>query len=438
MVFQKRQQRQDGNGGFNGRKRKRFIILGSIAVIILSMGTILVLKFSSPPVAENSSSRSQYADGLSGMTTGDAVTAYGVIQFGMVQETLDIQNMISNLQIEEIMVSSNDTVTAGDALVRFSEESVEESLKELTTNLREKELAYRAGMIEYEQSLITAKYSYESTILKGKQADAVYQETVAELKSSLESATKTYNESVALLEEYKAAEETDQYRTDYQVDYYRQLYDENLALLIAKMEEWGVAWEDVTRGGARLGEDIQSQYIYVCQQLYSVLESNGKEYETAKTNYEDAIADLSYNRLTLQLNMSFLEETYLNAQKNYEINLLKAEQTRQTSKTNAELAESEYEAKVEKAKTDFDTLKSAYEDAQKDYDTFCSCIVNNEYVTSIGGTVMRVAVRNNGKLSAGGQILTYLKTDDVTVSVSVDQSDIAQLAVGDNAVCYAE
>lgn len=420
-------------------KKKIMIILAVVLSVVLAVGVVLFLKLKAGnSFTENGGNRYSGSGFASNGSAEGMVSAYGVINVGTVEETLDVTNMTNNLTIAEVLVSSNDTVAAGDPLVRFTEDSVAAALEELEKNVREKELAYRSGAIEYEQSLITAKYNYDSTILKGEQADAVYNETVADMKASLESSTKSYNESVALLAEYKDAQATDKYYTEYQVEYYKNLYDENYALLQAKMTEWNVPWTDVMRGGARIGDDLESQYRYVCQQLYSVLETNLKDYENAKTKYEDAMSELSYKLLELQLNMSSIEESYLNAKKNYETSLLNAEQTRQTAKTNAELAESQYEANVEKAKTDFDTLKSAYEDAQSDYDTFVSCIVNNEYLATNDGTVMRVNLRTNGSVSANGRILSYFKDDDVTVSVSVDQTDIAKLAVGDTAICYSE
>jgi len=415
-----------------GKGKKVLIVLVAF-VLLIAMAIFLFLKIKAKKTEQNIQ---QNLTELASSTEG-SVTAYGVINIGSTEETLDIENMTSTLDIEEIMFASGDSITAGDALIRFSEESVAEALSELSKNLREKELSYRSGEIEYEQSLITAQYTYDSTILKGQQADAVYNETVANLKDSLQSATDTYTDAKEQLAEYKNAQANNTYYTDYQVEYYKSVYDENLAILQKKVDEWGVAWEEITRGGARLGADTHSQYVYVLSQMYSILETNLRDYENALEQYENAQADLSYNLLSLQLDMSSIEESYLNAKKTYETGLLTAEETRQTSKTNAELAESTYEATVEKAKTDFDSLKSAYEDAQADYDTFVARIVDNQYIAENTGTVMRSNVRNNGTVGAGTRIAMYSDLTDVTVSVSVDQSDIAKLAVGDTAVCYA-
>lgn len=369
-------------------------------------------------------------------TTINAVSAYGIINIGTTEETLDISKMTGSLKIEKILFSTGDTVEEGTPLLQFTEESVKEVEAELKKNLREAELSYRSGKIEYEKSLITAKYDYEAAILKGEQADAVYKESVASLKSSLNSATESYNNSKDQLAEYKDAQANDTYYEEYKVGYYLSEYENMCDLLVYKIDEWNLSWPDVT-SNMQSTRDTVSQQKYICHMLYEIATNLLRSYESALEKYETATGDLSYNLLSLQLDMSTLEENYLNSKKSYETGLLTAEKTKQTSKTQAELALSEYEATIEKAKTDYDTLLSAYEEALEDYETFTACVVDNRYIATTGGTVTRTNVRSNGSLSAGGRILTYSDLSDATVSVSVDQSDIAKLQVGDAAICYA-
>lgn len=419
-----------------GKSKKKIIIpVIVIMVLIIAAGVVIFLRFNNN---KGKAGREQDFQEVLRENNIDAVTAYGVINIDSVEETLEIENMTTNLVIEEVLFSTGDYISEGDALVKLNADSVAEAGEELEKTLRGKDLAYRSGKIEYEQNLISAKYDYDSTILKGEQADEVYKETVQSLKNTLESSKKTYEDAKEQLAKYLDAQENNTYYTDYNVEEYKRVYDDNYQVLIKKMEEWGVPWSDVTGKGARITEDTYSQYKYVLQMLYSILETNLKEYETALEKYETDNADLSYNLLSLKLNMSTLEETYQNAQKSYETSLLSAEKTKQTAKTNAELAQSEYEAKVDKAEADFEALKSAFEEAQNDYDTFKSSIVDNVYLAGNSGKVLRTSARTNGRLSAGGRILTYADQTKATVSVSVDQKDIAKLSVGDTAVCYSE
>lgn len=70
---------------------------------------------------------------------------------------------------------------AGDPVLKLSEESVEAARTELEEALSDADLKYRAGLIEYEQSRITAKYTYDAAVLSGSQAKEEYEEALANL-----------------------------------------------------------------------------------------------------------------------------------------------------------------------------------------------------------------------------------------------------------------
>ena len=96
-----------------------------------------------------------------------------------------MENLTTDLDIQEDYAVSGDEVTAGDKILKLTEDSVEEARKELERALEDAELAYRTGAIEYEQNLITAEYTRDSAILTGQQAKEVYDETVANLQSAV-------------------------------------------------------------------------------------------------------------------------------------------------------------------------------------------------------------------------------------------------------------
>lgn len=489
-----------GKRGKLSKKAKIAIIIPALIIVaVLAVGITLVIKMKNGlKNVTGNNLNAQVAQVVS--SDANMVMASGVINIGSTEETLDIDNMTSRLVVEEVLFASGDSIREGDAMIRFTEESVQAAEKELTETLREKDLALRAGEIEYNQSLISAKYTYEATVLSGKQADEIYKETVSSLDSSLASAKETYENAVEQLAKYKDAQANDSYYTDYEVGYYKQLYEQNYDAFKKRCEMWGVTEEEASKGATTYGgsfsgstggtvdmsgfgdagsfgdmsgfsgiggtdesnlpeggqtpsggqmpsgmgnntnneqQNLRNQYLTVLRAMYSIVQANKKDYENALEQYENAVAELSYNLLSLELSMSSYEESYNNSQKNYEISLLSAEKTRQTAKTNASLAQSEYEATVEKAEADYDSLKSAYEDALSDYETFTTCITDNTYHARHTGTVMRTNVNANGRISAGSRIATYSDLEEITASVSVDQSDIAKLSVGDTVICYS-
>ena len=76
------------------------------------------------------------------------------------------QNTIK--KVGKVYISSGDTITENMPILKVTEESIETVRVELEADLKDADLAYRAGLIEYEQSKITAYYDKEQTLLDGK------------------------------------------------------------------------------------------------------------------------------------------------------------------------------------------------------------------------------------------------------------------------------
>ena len=96
-------------------------------------------------------------NGMGGFMEG-AVSASGVTVVGMTSDDFEVENLETSLYIEEVYVTTNSEMEAGTKILKLSEDSVAEAREELTQNLLDADLQYRAGAIQYEQSKITAKY----------------------------------------------------------------------------------------------------------------------------------------------------------------------------------------------------------------------------------------------------------------------------------------
>lgn len=363
--------------------------------------------------------------------SGNVVGVSGVISVGVTEETFDVENLTTELEIEEVYISSEEEISAGDKVLKLDEESVAEAREELEATLREAELAYRAGAIEYEQNKITAEYDYQTALLEGEQAEEVYNETVASLKDALEEAQEALEDAQEDIAEYESYVNDDSYKTYFKVDEYKALYEENYNLLVEKMDEWGVSWEQVTGGGGFGGSDYS--YAGILRSLYSVLEQNGKDLEEAESEYEDAVLNASFELQTLQLKLPSLEQAVTEAQENYEVQAGEAKLTYEKALASAERAESDYETQLEKIESDYKTLESTYEDAKENLELFESSVGDGYFYASGSGTILRTMVRAEQNLTQDAVIFMYSNPEEMTVTVSVDQSDIASLNVGDDA-----
>lgn len=168
--------------------------------------------------------------------------------------------------------------------------------------------------------------------------------------------------------------------------------------------------------------------------LYKVLEQNLKDYEDAQAAYEDAVENASFNLQTLKLQLSTLEQNYAEAKEKYETSILEAELTRETSLSNAEKAESNYEASMEKAEADFEQLKDDLEEAENNLTLFNERIKDGCYYGEGEGEVLRMNVRAGEDITSDSRIYMLKNMEEITVTVSVGQADIAKLNVGDSAM----
>lgn len=425
---------------FSRKKNKKWIIIALVLVLTLGGGSVAAVV-----ILHRNGNRSEFSmpANMSGLTfTEDMTAASGVTNVGITEETFDVENLTTNLEIEEVYAVSGEEVTAGDKILKLTEDSVEEARKELERALEDAELAYRTGAIEYEQNLITAEYTRDSAILTGQQAKDVYDETVASLQSAVTRAEEELQDAEDDIAEYESYVNDGSYKSYFKVDEYQAIYDENLKALTDKMDEWGISWSQVTGGGGSVqigggaGANMQSggtSNANILASLYSILEQNLKDLEEAEDKYEDALTNAAFELQTLQLKLPSLQQAVTEAKEDYEIQLAQAKLTYETSQSGAERAESDYNTTVEKAKSDLAALESTYEDAKENLELFESSVGDGYFYASEDGTILRTMVRAEQALTSDAVVFVYSNPKELTVTVSVDQSDITKLTVGDSA-----
>ena len=233
---------------FSRKKYKKWIIVALVLVLTLGGGSVAAVV-----ILHRNSNRSEFSmpGNMAGLTfTEDMIAASGVTNVGITEASFDVGNLTTELEIEEVYAVSGEEVTAGDKILKLTEDSVEEARKELERALEDAELAYRTGAIEYEQNLITAEYTRDSAILTGQQAKEVYDETVASLQSAVTRAEEELQDAEDDIAEYESYVNDGSYKSYFKVDEYQAIYDENLKALTDKLDEWGVGWSQITGGSA--------------------------------------------------------------------------------------------------------------------------------------------------------------------------------------------
>lgn len=337
---------------FSRKKNKKWIIVALVLVLTLGGGSVAVVV-----ILHRNGNQSEFSmpGNMAGLTfTEDITVASGVTNVDITEASFDVENLTTELEIEEVYAVSGEEVTAGDKILKLTEDSVEEARKELERTLRDAELAYRTGAIEYEQNLITAEYTRDSAILTGQQAKDVYDETVASLQSAVTRAEEELQDAEDDIAEYESYVNDGSYKSYFKVDEYQAIYDENLKALTDKLDEWGIGWSQITGGSAgsvqaggtagnvlgSSGQDSNSSNVKTLASLYNILEQNLKDLEEAQEKYDDAVTNASFNLQTLQLKIPSLQQAVTEAKENQEIQQAQAKLTYETALSMAERAES--------------------------------------------------------------------------------------------------
>lgn len=431
-------------------KKQQLVIAGAAIAVMGAAGILAACYFL---FGGNGNGNEVWGGGMPGgvATGGNVVSAYGLTGIGMTQENFEVENLETKLLIEEVYISSDEEIEEGTAVLKLSEDTIAEARAELEKALRQAELDYRAGVIGYEQSVITAEYDRDSALLAGKQAQAVYEATVSNLNAGVEKAEKDLKESKEQIAEYQEAVESSSYYDYYRVGEYQELYEENKKLLMDKMEEWGVSWSQITGSGSGNAASMSAGQssgaggtvsggnaggagnTNILSSLYRVLEQNLSDSEQAESDYKEAALNAEFELQTLQLNLSALEKALTEAKEKYETQLLQAKLARETALSGAERAESDYATALEKAESDLETLKDARDAAETNLALFESSVGDGYYYAAGSGTVLRAMVRARQELVSDATIFLYSNPEEMSVTASVDQADIAKLAVGDSA-----
>lgn len=422
------------------RQSKNKLILIALAAALLIIATIAIFIFYRR-LSNRSGNASPFPGSPDGsgnvQVTENTITASGTVSPGFIMEGLDLDYLESELVVEEVYLSSGMQVEQGEKIARLTEKSVEKARGELIDAKTEAELAFRAGTITFEQAKIEAQYEYDSNILNGTQAQEIYDETIKELQKAVDDATKDIEEANEDIAEYTDALQNDSYDEKYQVSYLNTKYEEDLALLNDKMEDWELPWQYVTgqdENGDPVNAPINTPNLSTAQKLYQEVDEEYQEYLSAKEEYDTALTNATYELEKLNLKMTDLEGALQTAQSNYDEGVISAKAAYDNAIAKSQNAQAIYNTAIKKAQEEFHSLQDEKEDAEEHLSDFEERVGDTYLYTADSGEILMAPLEEDMVLQKDSMLLGYSNADDLTVMVSVNQDYIDQISVGDKAL----
>ncbi len=396
-------------------------------------------------------------------TAGNSFTEEGTTSMSTVSQMPEFSLDRALMYVEEVYVSAGDTVSEGDALFKIADESMEDA-----------KAYYEKAIKNAKDTLTEAKNSYESGKLDASYIKLDVEAAAANAATVLETSLAELEADIN--EKYEKWQETAYTIWAYNDNFYNNIYYTNSGILEkdtaantaqeayntaqAAYNAAGITYEAAKQNfdtavaelatvaagngdGMVTMEEAANQVVAhynvlsTVEPLYNEAERTNRELqqakqalEQAKSNYERTVEQAEKSLEQLEGSVDALEQNYETANREAETKRLELQKQYDTAILEGEYAQTTYNATVEK-------LEAAVESAQKSLDTLKEeqaallALENGVVCADRAGTLASVSYEAEDILFSGTAFATYYETDILTISVEVEQENIARIAVGD-------
>ena len=467
-------------------KKKKWIVTGVIVLAGLAILAGVTVFFISRNKGKTGQDTPQMPE-----AGEDLISATGLTSVGMNTETLKLDFLTTELYVEESYLSAGDEVEAGTKVFKISDETLNAAKQELEDKVTETDLAYRQGLIDYENDILEAESTYKKASIEAEYAQTVYDQAAADAEKNVDDLEKQVEEARELVEEYQKSESEDYYRSYYQVDELYEAYYEHFTLLMNFYEKWDIetlndlyggsastlslssitgssssssgaatgtassgtaataateaaattdmaqALGNMAAGGFDAGSSNtnsgESEKLSVYNLLDELVTEEGKEYQTALENYEKARDQASAGLKKAESDLADLEAQLASAQTEYETSLISSKADYEVTLSENENADLIYETTKQSLEETLEGLKGERDEAQENQESFLEALSDGYFYTEKAGTVVVSAVAADSYLSGDTLAIAYSNPETVTITAQVDQADIAKISIGEEA-----
>ena len=354
---------------------------------------------------ESSQTGNDFGGGMPGMggtsSSGGALNMFDQI-FGMAGGGNSAQSGTdSSLTVAEVCVSVGQQVSQGDVLYELEEESVLELEEQLESNVEKAQADLEAVYADQTLSRQTAQYTYESSIAYGDYADTEYNAAAGQLQENVEDAEQALEQAQATLEDYKQ-----------QLEEITAAYEDAAQVLANciwsrdNTDKWSDTYNYVYY--FKLAQSAQSTADSLKQskeRLEENVEQAQTNVETAAQAYAAAKRELDQGLLTAQETLSLRQLAYDTAQETYDI----------------ALAYLEDEAKEQEA---------VYAETLEKWEEYSSHINGTAICAQYDGIITSVDLEEGDTIQTNDTLVTLYDLADVTITVTVAEEDMTDIAVG--------
>lgn len=444
------------------RKKKIRCMIAGAAVVLIAGGSIGYQVIAAGKGAEETSAPEnieieQEAEG--------EFSEEGTTQVGVVSQLPEFSVNAATMTVEEVYQEAGNTVSAGDALMKLTDESMENAKDYYEKAVEEAQRTLALAQAELASGDLEAQSGLEETKLNAENAKDSYQAAVDEIDVKVAEKKEAYDTAVETIQEYQSdldngtyytknglsekkdavtQAETDLGTAQSSLSDARTVADSaaltvgnKLTELQTKISE-NADYETLQALAGEILSDYETE-----QKAATALNEAQKAADTAQSKLEQAqktfdSAVESYNKDTEEANQKITELTeqldsllseYESAERNAEVEKLELKNQYDTAVLEGNYADSTYQSAV-------NSLESAVETAQKNLDTLLEeqqaleALEDGVIKAAEDGTLAYIAYEAGDNLRENTALAAYSDTDIITISVEVPEEQISKVEVG--------
>lgn len=309
------------------------------------------------------------------------------------------------LEIEEVYVVQGQRMEEGDALLCFTQDSIDGVRRNLENSVSEARVKLAEANSEYNTQAQTAKSTYNSSIAESDTAQRSYD---ASMNGLLQQINLLYADIQVL-----------QAQID---DWNEKLADEDT------LEEYDDLKYEMEKAKELLDEtDGSSVAAYV---------ANYEDYQTALASFEEMDELLQSYRDGIEENMQEIldhNEEILEAQAALEQEEMLARQEYDSAVLDGSLAGDVYGYTLESLQDSVDEAQQTLTDAQELLAEFEAFVGEDGVIYADGsGLITQIDCEAGDRLTTAGTMLTYVTEDSYSITIDVSEEDISHISVGDS------
>lgn len=368
----------------------------------------------------------------------DIVIATGVTKNGIDAVTFAIDFLEgTSLYVEDVYLSDGDIVTAGEAYVKFTDDSIEKARAKLEKAVQSAELDYRSKVVANGEDKIQAKYTYDTAVLEAGFAPQVYQDTLAELDMQLVKAEKAFEAAQEEYNEYYNSVVNNTFYEDYQIEKLKKSYEDAYDLFARRRAYWGVTQEEFDTLSDK--DDAQKELsdrqwiIRTVALLKEEMTDAQEEYEQARQAYEREIEGAERKLQMLLNQLERAQQGLIDAQLAHQKGSLHAKTLYELAVAKGQTAKSDYNACLMRLEDELERQKDAWDKAVENKAFFEELVGDGYLYTERAGTVFMAYAEKGQALAGGSLILAYENPEKIYVSAMMPERSTAKLSAGEKA-----